>query len=122
MGAVGVVVVEVVDDESMELALVPDDGAVEELAAQGADPTFREGVGHWCAHGGLEDPETFGGEDFVEGGDELAAAVAYERSGVGEQVGMAPGQSEPASGETTASRSRAGSRGEGPHPSERTVR
>ncbi len=50
VGAVGVVVVEVVDDESVELALVPDEGAVDELAAQGADPAFGEGVGHWCAH------------------------------------------------------------------------
>ena len=88
VGAVGVVVVEVVGDEAVELSLVPVEGAVEELAAQGADPTFGEGVGHWCALGGLEDPETFGGEDLVEGGDELAAAVAYERAGVGEQFGM----------------------------------
>ena len=29
MGAVGVVVVDVVDDESLELLVVPDDGAVE---------------------------------------------------------------------------------------------
>ncbi len=44
MGAVGVVVVDVVDDESFELVLVPDDGAVEELAAQGPDPAFGEAL------------------------------------------------------------------------------
>ena len=41
---VGVVVVDVVGDESFELVLVPDDGAVEEFAAQGPDPAFRERV------------------------------------------------------------------------------
>ena len=46
VGAVGVVVVEVVDDEAVELSLVPDEGAVEELAAQGLDPAFSERVGH----------------------------------------------------------------------------
>jgi hypothetical protein len=33
----------------MELTLVPDDGAVEELAAQGADPAFRDAVGDWLS-------------------------------------------------------------------------
>jgi hypothetical protein len=33
MGSVLVVVPDVVDDESFELVLVPDDGAIEELAA-----------------------------------------------------------------------------------------
>ena len=47
MGAVGVVVVDVVDDEVFELSLVPDDGAVEELAAQGPDPALGERVGDW---------------------------------------------------------------------------
>ena len=44
MWPVGVVVVDVVHDEAFDLALVPDDGAVEELAAQGSDPAFGEGV------------------------------------------------------------------------------
>ena len=39
-----VVVVDVVDDEPLELAAVPDDGAVKELAAQGSDPVFGERV------------------------------------------------------------------------------
>ena len=41
---VGVVVVDVVGDEAFELSLVPDDGAVEQLAAQGPDPAFGERV------------------------------------------------------------------------------
>lgn len=38
--------------ESFELALVPDDGGVEQSAAQGSDPAFSEGVGQQC--GGFE--------------------------------------------------------------------
>ena len=43
-GSVGGVV-EVGDDEAVELLSVPDEGAVEEFAAQGPDPAFCEGVG-----------------------------------------------------------------------------
>jgi hypothetical protein len=39
--AVGVVVLDVVVEELFELSAVPDDGAVTEFAAYGADPTFR---------------------------------------------------------------------------------
>jgi len=45
MGPVGVVVVDVVDNESFELVLVPDQGAVEQVAADGSDPPFSERVG-----------------------------------------------------------------------------
>ena len=44
MGPVRVVMIDVVDDELVELAAVPDDGAVEELASQGGDPAFGERV------------------------------------------------------------------------------
>ena len=71
--------IDVVDDESFELALVPDDGPVEELSAQGSDPALSEGVGYRCADGGLEDLEAFGSEDLVERVDELAAPVSHER-------------------------------------------
>ena len=42
--SVGVVGVDVVGGESFELALVPDDGAVEQFAAQGPNPAFGECV------------------------------------------------------------------------------
>ncbi len=42
MWSVGVVVVDVVDDELFEVVLVSDDGPVEEFAAQGFDPSFGE--------------------------------------------------------------------------------
>ncbi len=57
VASVGVVVVDVVSDEAFELAGVPDDGAVAELSAHGADPGFRERVGGRGANGGLEDLE-----------------------------------------------------------------
>ena len=79
---------DVVDHEPLELALVPDDGAVEQLAAQTADPAFGEGVGYWGMNRSLENLEAFATEDLVEGVDELAGAVTNEGSGVGEPVGM----------------------------------
>jgi hypothetical protein len=42
---VGVVVLDVVDDEALEVVFVPDNGSVEEFASQGSDPSFSEGVG-----------------------------------------------------------------------------
>ncbi len=73
VGSVFVVVVDVVDDDTLELPLVPDDGAVEKFSADGADPAFGERVGHRSADGRLEDIEALGVEDLVEGVDELAA-------------------------------------------------
>ena len=64
VGPVSVVVVGVVDHEPLELVLVPDDGAVEQLAAQIADPALGEGVGHGCPDRGLENLEALGAEDL----------------------------------------------------------
>ena len=88
MGAVSVEVVEVVDNESVELSSVPDEGAIEPLSSRGPDPALREAVGHRGPYGAREDLEAFGGEDLVEGGDEWLP-VACERAGTGEQVGVA---------------------------------
>jgi len=81
-------VVDVVDHEPVELALVPDDGAVKEPASQGADPAFGERVGHWDENRGAQDLEAFGSEDLVEVAGELAGVVTHEGPGVGEPVGM----------------------------------
>jgi hypothetical protein len=86
---VGVVVVDVVDDEAFELMLVPDDGAIEELAAQCSDPAFSKGVRDRGPNRCLEDLEAFGSEDLVEGAGELAAAVTDECSRVCELVVVA---------------------------------
>ena len=88
MGPVRVVMIDVVDDKIVELAAVPDDGPVEELASQGADPAFGERVRHGGAHWCFEDLAAFGSEDLVECSSELACAVAHERPGVGELVAV----------------------------------
>ncbi len=75
-----VVVGDVVDDEAFELTVVPDDGAVEQLTSQGADPSFSESVRCRCSDGGAEDPEAFGAED-LEAVDELAAPIPDQRPG-----------------------------------------
>ena len=54
------------DSQSLELVLVPDDGAVEELWADRSDPAFSERVGHGGADGGLEDLEAIGLGDLAE--------------------------------------------------------
>ena len=54
VGTVAVVVVDVVDDEPLELALVPDDGAVEQFSADGSDPAFGGGVCHEGTDWGLD--------------------------------------------------------------------
>ena len=83
-----VVVPDEVDDEALELAAVPDDGAVEEFSSDRADPAFSERVRDWGPGRGLEDLEAFGSEDLVEGVDEQAASVADQRAGTGELVGV----------------------------------
>ncbi len=45
VGSVLVVVLDEVLEEPSELALVPDEGLVEEFVANGADPSLRKGVG-----------------------------------------------------------------------------
>jgi hypothetical protein len=86
---VGVVVVDVVDDEAFELMLVPDDGAVEEFAAQRSDPAFSKRVRDPGPDRCLDDLQSLGSEDVVEGVGELAAAVADECSRVCELVVVA---------------------------------
>ena len=45
----GVVAVDVVDDAVVELVLVPDDFAVEEIASKGSDSSISRGVGNRSA-------------------------------------------------------------------------
>ena len=63
---------------SFELLLVPYDAAVEEIAADEANPSFIEGAGHRGADGGFEDLEAVGPEDLVEAPYEFAVSVANE--------------------------------------------
>ena len=70
---------DVVGDESFELASVPDERAVEELTTKRPDPTLGERVRDRGPDRGLEDLEAFGSEDLVEAVDELATAVTHQR-------------------------------------------
>jgi hypothetical protein len=58
------------------VSLVDDQKTVEEFAADGADEAFRDGVCPRRPHRRLEDLDVDGGEHGVEGGGELAVAVA----------------------------------------------
>ena len=73
--AVVVVVLDEVVEESVELLLVPDEGAVEEFVADGSDPSFGERVGLWRTWWRLDRLGADGGEDVVEGAGVLAGAI-----------------------------------------------
>ena len=62
-----VVVLDVVDDESLELAAVPDDGAVEKLSADRSDPALGEAVGDRGPDGCAEGLQALRPEDLVKG-------------------------------------------------------
>ncbi len=88
MRSVLVVVGDELDDDAVELTLVPDDGSVEQLSAKCSDPAFGERVGYRGAHWCLEYLHVLGAEDLVEAGGELATAVADKRPGLLEPVGV----------------------------------
>ena len=76
MGAVGVVVREVLLQHCRELAWSGDQEVVEAFAAQGADEAFGDGVHFRCSDWGADDADVGAGEHGVEGGGELAVPVA----------------------------------------------
>ena len=78
--AMPVVVLDVVVELVPEVASTEDDGAVEEFAANRGDPSLRVGVRDGRVGRGPDDRGSFVAEDLVEGGDELAGAVADEES------------------------------------------
>ena len=75
--SMAVVVGDAVDDEAFDPSAVPDDGAVKEFPARGAD----QRVGHRRSYRGAE--------DLVKGVDELAASIPHERLGTCELVAVA---------------------------------
>jgi hypothetical protein len=54
-----------------QMGLVPDEGAVQELAAASADPAFGDGVHAGRRHVAEHGPDAGVGEDRVEGGGEV---------------------------------------------------
>jgi hypothetical protein len=57
MGAVGVVVRDVLGEQGFEMAPAEDDHPVEALVAEGADYALADRVGPECADGALDDPD-----------------------------------------------------------------
>jgi len=76
VGSVRVVVLDVVAEQLLELGAVPDQGAVAELAACGADPSFRVRVRDRRVGRCADDRGAVASEDVVERANELAGAVA----------------------------------------------
>jgi hypothetical protein len=83
VGTVRVVVLDVLVQELFQLAAVPDEGAVEKVAAHGADPAFRIRVRDRGARWRADDRRSVASEDLVEGGDELACTVADQEPDAG---------------------------------------
>ena len=73
--AVLVVVLDEVVEEPVELVLVPDQGAIQELMADGTNPTFSESVGLWRTWRRSDRFGADGGEHMVERSGVLAGAV-----------------------------------------------
>ena len=76
VGAVRVVVLDVLPKHCREVARSTDQEVVEAFAAQGADEAFGDGVRPRCSDRGAEDADVGAGEHGVEGGGELAVPVA----------------------------------------------
>jgi hypothetical protein len=75
MRPVGVVVVGVDTQDTVELSAAGDQEPVEAVAADGADPALGESVCLRSAKRGADDPDAFASEDVVEGAAEFAVTV-----------------------------------------------
>src|SRR5208282_702157 len=62
--------------EPPQMGLVPDEGAIQELAPASPDPAFHDRVHARRLDVAQHDPDPGIGEDRVEGGGEVRAAVA----------------------------------------------
>jgi len=76
VGSVLVVVGHELFEEPTQLALVPDQGPVQEFVADGANPAFGEGVGSRSAGWDGDDAGPDRGEHVIESPRVLAGAVA----------------------------------------------
>ena len=86
MGPVLVVVLDELVEQSVGLALVRDQGAVEEFAADGAYSALSEGVGLWSSWRNGGHFRADGGRHLVEGAAVLGGSGA---GGVGRNTGEA---------------------------------
>jgi hypothetical protein len=69
----------VLAQHSREVAAAEDQEPVEALAAEAADPALGVRACFRCPHWGLDHPDAFRAEDFVELAGELAVAVTNEK-------------------------------------------
>src|SRR5436190_12928978 len=77
----GVVVVDVDAEHTLEVAVVEDQQPVETLRADGSDEALRDRICLRRAHGRLHRPDAVASEDLVEGTAVLAVAVADQEAG-----------------------------------------
>jgi hypothetical protein len=74
--SVRVVMLDVLDEELLEVSLVPDEGPVAEFAADGADPSFGVGVRDRRVRRRADDRGALAAEHVIKADEELAGAVA----------------------------------------------
>ena len=70
------------------MRLPTDEQPIQALAADGADPAFRDGIRAGRLERGPHDPHLLRGEDGIERRRELAVAVMNEESGPGPGCGQ----------------------------------
>jgi hypothetical protein len=76
MRPVPIVVGLVLAQDSPQMALIPDEGMVQELASASPDPAFHDRVHAGRLDTAEDDPDAGVGEDGVEGAGEVRSAVA----------------------------------------------
>src|SRR5258708_1256728 len=75
---VRVVEVLVLAQDGHQVALVPDQGPVQQLTPATADPAFHDRVHSWRLNSGADDPDASGLEDGVERGGEAGVPVIQD--------------------------------------------
>ena len=71
----GVEVRHVLGQHGPKLAPVEDQHPIQQLAADGADPSLSDAVRSRCPHRGAQDANGLAGEHGIEDGGELAVAI-----------------------------------------------
>src|SRR6266508_2777453 len=82
MRSMGVVVVDVDDQDTLKLSTACDQEPVETVAADRADPALREGVRVRRPERGTDDLDALASEDIIERLAELAVAVCVLQAAV----------------------------------------
>ena len=78
MRALGVVMLDVLDEYGLHVATAEYEHSVEALAPDAADHAFADGVGPGCLDRGLDDGDALGGEDRVERSRVRGVAITNE--------------------------------------------